>query len=83
MASTADTSPVSTRLPPALLAKLDALVAELGGSRSDALRQLLEAYEPAALDPDAPLFDPPLPADEDRPTVRFEETRYDRVGRST
>ncbi len=79
MAAPSKRSPVSTRLPPELLTKLDALVAELGGSRSDALRHLLETYEPAPLDEDAPLFDPPLPLDDDERAVQFEDTRYDHV----
>lgn len=79
MASPSKRAPVSTRLSPELLSKLDALVAELGGSRSDALRHLLETYEPELLDEQAPLFDPPLPVDEDEPAASFKETRYDHV----
>lgn len=79
MARSPKGAPVSTWLTRELLAKLDALVAERGGSRSDALRHLLEAYELSPFDEDVPLFDPPIPVDEDEPPASFKATRYGHV----
>lgn len=76
-----DTVPVAARLPMSLVDKLDELAPAMGGTRSDVLRTLVEAYEAIpALDPDAPLFAPPRPARRRARGVSFQDTRYDRVG---
>jgi hypothetical protein len=76
-----DTVPVAARLPHALVDKLDQLAPSLGGTRSDALRTIVDEYEAfPPPGPEAPLFAPALPAPRGARAVSFGETRYDRVG---
>ena len=79
MATKDETTPVATRLPPDLLAKLDVIATASGENRSEALRRVLKEHEAfPAIDPDSAFFLPPLPAPPG-PAVDFQETRYDHV----